>query len=102
MGSRGEVPCQGHGDEIPIVPQSRSEKETRISAEPKATIEIPVKIERISAIIAEILLYLCQNRNCRLTAPLRFPQNSASHMGYVGLPPKPAWGFLKYSAENGH
>ena len=33
---------------------------------PEATIEIPKKYERISAIIAEILSHLYQNRNCRL------------------------------------
>ena len=33
-----------------------------------------------------------RNLNSRLTAPLRFLLMGASRMGYVGLPPKPAWG----------
>jgi len=39
---------------------------------PEATIEIPVQMERVSAMIAETLLMLYQNRNSRLTASLRF------------------------------
>ena len=57
MGSRGEVPCQGVGDEIPNVPMREAQKQTGIGEEPKATITILLYFERISAIHAEILAY---------------------------------------------
>jgi len=47
MGSRGEVPCLGLGDEIPIVPM-REAPITRIGEEPKATITILIHFDRIS------------------------------------------------------
>ena len=34
MGSRGEVPCQGYGDEIPIVPLIAKRNQTGIGEEP--------------------------------------------------------------------
>ena len=47
MGSRGEVPCQGDGDEIPNVTHARSaNKKARIGAEPKATITILMHFDR--------------------------------------------------------
>jgi len=51
MGSRGEVPCLGFGDEIPNVTHARSAKETRIREKPKAPILIPVHSDRIFACI---------------------------------------------------
>ena len=55
---------------------------------PKATIEIPIQTQRVSALIAETLLILYRNRNSRLTAPLRFLLFSALHASEtLGLPP---------------
>ena len=69
-------PGRGLGMKSPTYPHARSAHKARISAEPeagnrkehlcdyasyqmpKATIEIPVQIERISACIGEILSYL--------------------------------------------
>ena len=101
-GSGDNVPRQGYGDEIPIVPHREAKINKNLSGAegrksqgalarlcefpmPEATIEIPGKYERISANIAEILLHLYQNRNCRLTAPLRFLLMGASHMGTMGI-----------------
>ena len=47
MGSRGEVPCLGVGDEIPNVTHARSaNKKAKIGAEPKATITILIHSDR--------------------------------------------------------
>ena len=52
MGSRGEVPCQGVGDEIPNVIHARSaNKKARIGAEPKATITILIHSDSIFLLI---------------------------------------------------
>jgi len=50
MGSRGEVPCLGLGDEIPIVPM-REAPITRIREKPKAPILILIHSDRIFACI---------------------------------------------------
>jgi len=50
--ARDEIPCQGFGDEIPNVTQSK--KRARIGAKPKAAITIPlyflsvIYIERVA------------------------------------------------------
>jgi len=47
MGSRGEVPCLGFGDEIPNVsPVREAQKEKRTAAEPKATIAVPTQLQK--------------------------------------------------------
>ena len=47
MGSRGEVPCLGFGDEIPNVTHARSaNKKAKIGEEPKATITILMHFDR--------------------------------------------------------
>ena len=53
-------------------PMRGAQEVARISAEPKATIEIPVQMKRISVVIAAILSKLYRNRHCRLSALLRF------------------------------
>ena len=57
---------------------------------PEATIEIPVQMERVSAVIAETFLMLYRNRNCRLRLRSDSCFLCASRMGYVGdFIPKP-------------
>ncbi|MBQ4265015.1 MAG: hypothetical protein IJB85_05835, partial [Clostridia bacterium] len=58
---------------------------------PKATITIPVQIERISQ-TTQILSKLCQNQKRRLRLLFDSCLSGASRTGYVELPPKPAWG----------
>ncbi|MBQ4266188.1 MAG: hypothetical protein IJB85_11805, partial [Clostridia bacterium] len=61
----------------------------RVSRAQKATITIPVQIERISQ-TTQILSKLCQNQKRRVRLLFDSCLSGASRMGYVGLPPKPA------------
>ena len=46
MGARGEVPCQGFGDEITNVPPCAKRQYTRTAAKPKATIAVPTQQQK--------------------------------------------------------
>ena len=108
-GSRDEIPCQGLGDEIPNVTQSKKKARIgegpkpaatmRVSRAPKATITIPlyflsvVFIERVTCSVNEKRTdEVYRKLNCRLMAPLSFLFIQRFAHGNVGLPPKPAWG----------
>ena len=68
----GRRPQAGFRAAALTYPVRRAQEAARISEEPKAASEIPVWIESISAVIAEILSRLYRNRHCRLSALLRF------------------------------
>ena len=51
MGSRGEVPCQGLGDEIPNVPRARSAHSRESERSRQATITILIYFDRILPLI---------------------------------------------------
>ena len=60
---------------------------------PEATIEIPVQMERVSAMIAETLLILCRNQNWRL----RLLSDSCLWRFAHGL----RWGFHPHAPDKG-